>query len=157
MSIFSPDEGGSLLEACPCLLDFISAVVSNTASDPGVLSFTLKLAGLAAATEKGFRMLQVELMTPFTVTALFIDEVWLWWWLYFLQESSLLDLVFNLQRWQEAGFWEDPCLRIGWIQGLNNLLLHPKALNFFVQSGDTSRWKLQHLSWCFVCYKKEFD
>ncbi|KAM8773566.1 integrator complex assembly factor BRAT1 [Acanthopagrus schlegelii] len=99
--------GGSLLEACPCLLDFISAVVSNTASDPGVLSFTLKLAGLAAATEKGFRM---------------------------LQESSLLDLVFNLQRWQEAGLWEDPCLRIGWIQGLNNLLLHPKALNFFVQS-----------------------
>lgn len=58
--------------------------------------------------------------------------------LYSLQESSLLDLVFNLQRWQEAGLWEDPCLRIGWIQGLNNLLLHPKALSFFVQSGDTS-------------------
>lgn len=70
MSIFSPDEGGSLLEACPCLLDFISAVVSNTASDPGVLSFTLKLTGLVAATEKGFKMLQVELMTPVTVTEL---------------------------------------------------------------------------------------
>ncbi|KAM9362562.1 integrator complex assembly factor BRAT1 [Symphorus nematophorus] len=99
--------GGSLLDACPCLLDFISAVVHNTASDPSVLSFTLKLTGLMAATEGGFKM---------------------------LQECSVLDLVFNLQRWREAGLWEDPCLRIGWVQGLKNLLQHPKALSFFVQS-----------------------
>lgn len=71
MSTFSPDEGGSLLEACPCLLDFISTVVYNTASDPGVLSFTLKLTGLMAASEDGFKMLQVELMTPCTFTELF--------------------------------------------------------------------------------------
>lgn len=55
-----PDEGGSLLEAGPCLFDFISTVVYNTASDPGVLSFTLKLTGLMAATEDGFQRLQVE-------------------------------------------------------------------------------------------------
>nr|XP_046227796.1 BRCA1-associated ATM activator 1 isoform X2 [Scatophagus argus] len=102
--------GGSLLEACPCLLEFISAVVYNTASDPAVLSFAIKLTGLMAATEDGFKM---------------------------FQERSVLDLVFNLQRWQEAGLWEDPCLRIGWIQGLNNLLQHPKALSFFVNSGFT--------------------
>lgn len=66
MFTFSPDEGGSQLEACPCLLEFISAVVGNTASDPGVLSFALKLTGLLAATEDGFKMLQVELMTLFT-------------------------------------------------------------------------------------------
>lgn len=71
MSTFSPDEGGSLLEACPCLLDFISTVVYNTASDPGVLSFTLKLTGLMAASKDGFKMLQVELMTPCTFTELF--------------------------------------------------------------------------------------
>ncbi|TMS23479.1 BRCA1-associated ATM activator 1 [Larimichthys crocea] len=101
--------GGSQLEACPCLLEFISAVVGNTASDPGVLSFALKLTGLLAATEDGFKM---------------------------LQERSVLDLVFNHQRWQDAGLWEDPCLRIGWIQGLKNMLQHPKALGFFVKSAS---------------------
>lgn len=70
MSTFSPHEGGSLLEACPCVLEFISTVVSNTASDPGVLSFTLRLTGLVAATEDGFKMLQVDLMTPCTFTKL---------------------------------------------------------------------------------------
>lgn len=68
MSPFSPHEGGSLLEACPCVLGFISTVVSNTASDPGVLSFTLKLTGLVAATEDGFKMLQVDVMTRCTFT-----------------------------------------------------------------------------------------
>lgn len=61
MSVFSSDDGGSLLESCPCLLEFISTVVYNTASDPGVLSFTLKLTGLMAARENGFKILQVEL------------------------------------------------------------------------------------------------
>ena len=54
-----------------------------------------------------------------------------------LQEHSVLNEVFNLQHWQEAGLWEDPCLRIGWIQGLRSMLQHPKALSFFVQSGDS--------------------
>lgn len=136
MSTFSPREGGSLLEACPCVLEFISSVVSNTASDPGVLSFTLKLTGLVAATEDGFKMLQVDLMTPCTFTKLIptIDTNVVM--CLPLQDCSVLDLVFNLQHWQEAGLWEDPCLRIGWIQGLKNLLQHPKALSFFAQSGD---------------------
>ncbi|XP_029288235.1 integrator complex assembly factor BRAT1 isoform X3 [Cottoperca gobio] len=101
------EAGGSLLEACPCLLEFISTVVHNTASDPGVLSFTLRLTGLVSATEDGFKM---------------------------LQERSVLNEVFNLKHWQEAGLWEDPCLRIGWIQGLRSMLQHPEALSFFVQS-----------------------
>lgn len=54
-----------------------------------------------------------------------------------LQESSVLDLVFNMQHWQEAGLWDDPCMRIGWIQGLQSMLQHPKAFSLFVQSGDT--------------------
>ncbi|XP_069545818.1 BRCA1-associated ATM activator 1 [Brachyistius frenatus] len=101
------EAGASLLETCPCLLQFVSTVVNDTASDPGVLSFTLKLTGLVAADEDGFKV---------------------------LQECSLLDRVFNLQHWQEAGLWEDPCLRIGWIQGLRTMLQHPKALSFFVQA-----------------------
>ncbi|XP_045904138.1 BRCA1-associated ATM activator 1 isoform X3 [Micropterus dolomieu] len=98
---------GSLLKACPCLLEFISTVGHSTALDPSVLSFALKLTGLLAATEDGFIK---------------------------LQECSLLEQVFNLQHWQDAGLWEDPCLRIGWIHGLKNLLQCPKALSFFVQS-----------------------
>nr|XP_040042033.1 BRCA1-associated ATM activator 1 isoform X2 [Gasterosteus aculeatus aculeatus] len=101
------EAGGSLLEACPCLLEFISTVVLNTAVDPGVLSFALRLTGLMAATEDGYEK---------------------------LQERSVLDQVFQLQRWREAGLWEDPCLRIGWILGLRSMLQHPKALCFFVQS-----------------------
>ncbi|XP_030004452.1 LOW QUALITY PROTEIN: integrator complex assembly factor BRAT1 [Sphaeramia orbicularis] len=100
--------GGSLLTTCPCLLEFISTVISNSTSDPAVLSFTIKLTGLMAATEDGFRT---------------------------LQECSALDLVFNLQPWHEAGLWDDPCIRIGWIQGIRSMLMHPKALCFFVQSG----------------------
>ncbi|XP_026159148.1 integrator complex assembly factor BRAT1 isoform X2 [Mastacembelus armatus] len=100
-------KGASLLETCPCLLEFISTVVYNTASDPGVLSFTLKLTGLMGATEKGFTM---------------------------LQECSVLDLAFNVQHWQKAALWGDPCIRIGWIHGLQSMLQHPKALTFFVQS-----------------------
>ncbi|XP_056265439.1 BRCA1-associated ATM activator 1 isoform X2 [Pseudoliparis swirei] len=101
------EAGGSLLDACPCLLDFISSVVHNAASDPGVLSFTLRLTGLMAATEDGFGR---------------------------LQERSVLSQVFGRQRWQDAGLWEDPCFRIGWIQGLRSMLQHPEALGFFVQS-----------------------
>ncbi|XP_071361622.1 BRCA1-associated ATM activator 1 [Trachinotus anak] len=104
---FTGETGGALLEAYPCLLEFISTVVYKTSSDPGVTSFTLKLCGLIAATEDGFKM---------------------------LQECSVLDLAFNHQHWHEAGLWEDPCLRIGWIRGLRSMLLHSKALSFFVEA-----------------------
>uniref|UniRef100_A0A8C6M765 BRCA1-associated ATM activator 1 n=1 Tax=Nothobranchius furzeri TaxID=105023 RepID=A0A8C6M765_NOTFU len=101
-------NGFSLLEAFPCLLDFIPTVVNNSpASDASILSFTLKLTGLISATENGFKV---------------------------LQEHSLCDLVFDPQRWQEAGLWKDPCIRIGWIQGLRTMLQHSKALGFFVQA-----------------------
>ncbi|XP_078147128.1 integrator complex assembly factor BRAT1 isoform X2 [Centroberyx gerrardi] len=103
-------EGGSLLEACPCLLEFVSTVIYNTASDPSVLSFTLRLAGLMAATEDSFKM---------------------------LQERSILGRVYDIQHWQEAGLWEDPCIRIGWIQGLKSMLQHPKALHFLVEADLT--------------------
>lgn len=54
------NAGGCLLETCPCLLDFISSVGNNTALDPAVLSFTLKLTGLLAASEDGFKILRVD-------------------------------------------------------------------------------------------------
>lgn len=54
----------------------------------------------------------------------------------FLQESLVLDLVFSCQHWQEIGVWEDPCIRIGWIQGLRTTLQHPNGLSFFIQAGE---------------------
>ncbi|XP_017158940.1 integrator complex assembly factor BRAT1 isoform X4 [Poecilia reticulata] len=99
--------GPSLLEACPCLVDFVSKVAFNYASGSSILSFTLKLTGLIGASEDGFKV---------------------------LKECSVLKLVFNPQHWQEAGLWEDPCLRIGWIQGLKMILQHSEALSFFAQA-----------------------
>ncbi|XP_029362743.1 integrator complex assembly factor BRAT1 isoform X2 [Echeneis naucrates] len=110
--ITEADKEGSLLEVHPCLLEFISFVVCKTSSDPSVISFTLKLCGLMGATEDGFKR---------------------------LQESSVLDLAFSRQHWHEAGLWEDPCIRIGWIQGLRSMLLHSKALSFFVQADLTAQ------------------
>uniref|UniRef100_A0A096MAF8 BRCA1-associated ATM activator 1 n=1 Tax=Poecilia formosa TaxID=48698 RepID=A0A096MAF8_POEFO len=97
----------SLLEACPCLVDFVSKVAFDYTSGSSILSFTLKLTGLIGASEDGFKV---------------------------LKECSVLKLVFNPQHWQEAGLWEDPCLRIGWIQGLKMILKHSEALSFFAQA-----------------------
>ncbi|XP_054879087.1 BRCA1-associated ATM activator 1 [Poeciliopsis prolifica] len=99
--------GASLLEVCPCLVDFVSKVAFNYASGSSILSFTLKLTGLICASEDGFKV---------------------------LKECSVLKLVFNPHHWQEVGFWEDPCLRIGWIQGLKMILQHSEALSFFAQA-----------------------
>ncbi|XP_077461556.1 integrator complex assembly factor BRAT1 isoform X2 [Stigmatopora argus] len=102
------EAGVSLAKSCPCLLDLISAMASNPTSDPSILSFALKLSGLIAATKDGF-------------TA--------------LQEHLAIEVIFSVQRWKDAKLWDDPCIRIGWIHGLNRMLVHPKALSFFVQSG----------------------
>lgn len=61
MNLFSfcTGAGACLLETCSCLPDFISSVGNNTALDPAIISFTLKLTGLLAASEDGFKLLQV--------------------------------------------------------------------------------------------------
>uniref|UniRef100_A0A3P9JAS9 BRCA1-associated ATM activator 1 n=1 Tax=Oryzias latipes TaxID=8090 RepID=A0A3P9JAS9_ORYLA len=97
----------SLLEVNPCLQGFISTVVSSRAAESSIISFALKLTGLVAAAEDGFRALQV---------------------------SSVLDLAFNPQHWREDGLWDDPCVRIGWIQGFSTMLQHRQAFSFFVQA-----------------------
>ena len=52
------------------------------------------------------------------------------------ENSLLLGSVFDPpHRWQEAGFWDDPCVRIGWVQGIRAMLQHPPALHFLVESG----------------------
>uniref|UniRef100_A0A3B4AUR9 BRCA1-associated ATM activator 1 n=1 Tax=Periophthalmus magnuspinnatus TaxID=409849 RepID=A0A3B4AUR9_9GOBI len=102
-------NGTSLHENFPCLLEFISTVTHNTASDPAVICFMIKLTGVMASTVEGFQILQVL-------------------------ERLTVDEVFKVQRWQGAGLWEDPSVRSGWIHGLRNMMQHPGALSFFIQS-----------------------
>lgn len=99
--------GTSLHESFPCLLEFTSTAIKNTSSDPEVLSFMIKLTGLMAANEEGFHLLQA---------------------------CTSLDKVFNIKHWQEAGLWEDPSIKIGWVQGLRCMMQHQRALSFFTQS-----------------------
>ncbi|MEQ2181026.1 hypothetical protein GOODEAATRI_007145 [Goodea atripinnis] len=115
------------------LLDWFTTI---TQTGPSILSFTLKLAGLIGASEDGFKVLEVRLKkfnpyprNPVPYPSIAIST---------LQGCSVLGLVFDPRHWQEAGLWEDPCLQIGWIQGLKTILQHSKALRFFVQAGNSS-------------------
>lgn len=83
------NTGCSLLDVCPSLLDFISSVVNKTSSDPGVLSFALKLTGLLAATEEGFTRLQVELVTLY----------------YYFTKSRLLNSLMMSPPCRNVHFW----------------------------------------------------
>ena len=54
------DDDRNLLDQQPCLLEFISSMCESKTTDPIILSFTLKLTGLLAATKKGFSRLEVS-------------------------------------------------------------------------------------------------
>lgn len=97
----------TLHESFPCLLEFISSVTHNTAADPAIIAFMIKLTGLLAATVAGFQI---------------------------LQDRSTLDNVFNIKHWQELSLWEDPSVKSGWVHGLRSMMQHPMALSFFIQS-----------------------
>ncbi|XP_056317942.1 BRCA1-associated ATM activator 1 isoform X2 [Danio aesculapii] len=104
----SKSNGQVLLEHQPCLLDFISSVCASKATDPAILSFTLKLTGLLAATKQDFHL---------------------------LEEGGHLVCVFEREAWCVCDLWEDASVRSGWIQGLLNMLKHQQALDFICRKG----------------------
>ncbi|XP_071032079.1 BRCA1-associated ATM activator 1-like [Oncorhynchus clarkii lewisi] len=104
------DHGLALLESCPCLVDYISTACLDKTTDPSMLSFSLKLSGLLAASQHGFNL---------------------------LQDRSILGVAYDSERWQVAGLWEDPSVRIGWIHGLSNMMRHTQAFHFLDQAGLT--------------------
>lgn len=104
------DHGLALLESCPCLVDYISTVCLDKTTHPSMLSFSLKLSGLLAASQHGFNL---------------------------LQDRSILGMAYDSERWQVAGLWEDPSVRIGWIHGLSNMMRHTQAFHFLDQAGLT--------------------
>ncbi|KAL1005204.1 hypothetical protein UPYG_G00055980 [Umbra pygmaea] len=104
------DNGLALLESCPCLVDYISTVCQDKTTDPSLLSFSLKLSGLLAASQHGFNL---------------------------LQDRSILGVAYDIERWKGTGLWEDPSVRIGWLHGLSNMMQNPQALQFLEQGGLT--------------------
>uniref|UniRef100_A0A672S1K8 Uncharacterized protein n=1 Tax=Sinocyclocheilus grahami TaxID=75366 RepID=A0A672S1K8_SINGR len=59
-----------LLQHQPCLLEFISSVCTSKTTDPAIISFTLKLTGLLAATKQGFHLLEVRPFPQYIYTYL---------------------------------------------------------------------------------------
>ncbi|XP_056595329.1 BRCA1-associated ATM activator 1 isoform X2 [Triplophysa dalaica] len=101
-------NGECLLQQQPCLLEFISSVCKCKDTDHAILSFTLKLTGLLAATEQCFSL---------------------------LEEGGLLACAFERGGWCAPDLWHEPSVRSGWLQGLLNTLNHRKALEFIRENG----------------------
>ncbi|KAF4118982.1 BRCA1-associated ATM activator 1 isoform X1 [Onychostoma macrolepis] len=107
-ALHSQSNGQVLLQHQPCLLEFISSVCTSKTTDPAILSFTLNLTGLLAATTQGFHL---------------------------LDEGGLLACVFEREAWGVCDLWEDASVRSGWLQGLLNMLKHQQALDFMCGNG----------------------
>uniref|UniRef100_A0A8C1WEC4 BRCA1-associated ATM activator 1 n=1 Tax=Cyprinus carpio TaxID=7962 RepID=A0A8C1WEC4_CYPCA len=106
--LHSQSDGQVLLQHQPCLLEFISSVCMSKTTDPAILSFTLKLTGLLAATTQE---------------------------LHLFDEGGLLVYVFEREAWGVCDLWEDASVRSGWLQGLLNMLKHQQALGFICGNG----------------------
>lgn len=54
------DPSVELVQDNPCLIEFIASVLALPKPSPSILSFTLRLAGILAASEGRFQHLQVS-------------------------------------------------------------------------------------------------
>ncbi|XP_030788397.1 BRCA1-associated ATM activator 1 isoform X4 [Rhinopithecus roxellana] len=98
----------SLKEGHPCLVELLSHVLKVQDLSPGVLSFSLRLAGTFAAQENCFQ---------------------------YLQQGELLPGLFGESGPLGRAAWAVPTVRSGWIQGLHSLAQHPSALRFLADHG----------------------
>ncbi|KAF6080606.1 BRCA1 associated ATM activator 1 [Phyllostomus discolor] len=104
-------EAGSsllLLEGSPCLVELLCQVPRAPGLSPGVLAFSLRLAGLLAAQEDCFQ---------------------------YLQQGQLLPGLFGEAGPLGGAAWTAPTVRSGWIQGLRAMAQHPSALRFLDDFG----------------------
>ncbi|XP_030869105.1 BRCA1-associated ATM activator 1 isoform X1 [Gorilla gorilla gorilla] len=97
-----------LLQEHPCLVELLSHVLKVEDLGPGVLSFSLRLAGTFAAQENCFQ---------------------------YLQQGELLPGLFGEAGPLGRAAWAVPTVRSGWIQGLRSLAQHPSALRFLADHG----------------------
>ncbi|XP_024097001.2 BRCA1-associated ATM activator 1 isoform X3 [Pongo abelii] len=97
-----------LLQEHPCLVELLSHVLKVQDLSPGVLSFSLRLAGTFAAQENCFQ---------------------------YLQQGELLPGLFGEAGPLSRAAWAVPTVRSSWIQGLRSLAQHPSALRFLANHG----------------------
>nr|XP_027324787.2 BRCA1-associated ATM activator 1 isoform X2 [Anas platyrhynchos] len=92
----------------PCLTEFFTSVLALPEPSPSILSFTLRLAGLLAASEDCFQHLQQE---------------------------NLLFRLFGTGGTLNRAVWDDASVRSGWVEGVHSMMHHQPALHFLCNSG----------------------
>ncbi|XP_030067155.1 integrator complex assembly factor BRAT1 isoform X2 [Microcaecilia unicolor] len=106
--ITETDSGASVLQENPCLVDLILQGLTLEEPNPSLLGFILRLAGLFAASERGFQR---------------------------LSEGELLLSLFG-QNLSTSRLWEDATVRSGWIQGVHSMVQHVSAVQFLYDCGS---------------------
>ncbi|NXJ66717.1 BRAT1 protein, partial [Rostratula benghalensis] len=102
------DPSVKLVQDNPCLTEFITSVLVLPEPSPSTLSFTLRLAGILAASESRFQHLQQE---------------------------KLLVRLFGGDGPLSSAVWEDASVRSGWVEGVHSMMHHQPALHFLCNGG----------------------
>ncbi|KAM6407581.1 integrator complex assembly factor BRAT1 [Rhynochetos jubatus] len=102
------DPAVKLVQDNPCLTEFITSVLAQPEPSPSIVSFTLRLAGILAASEHCFQHLQQE---------------------------KLLVRLFGSDGPLNSAVWEDASVRSGWVEGVHNMMHHWSALHFLCSGG----------------------
>ncbi|NWS73254.1 BRAT1 protein, partial [Crotophaga sulcirostris] len=104
----SPDPTLKLVLDNPCLTEFLTSVLALPEPSPCILSFTLRLAGILAASRNCFQHLQQE---------------------------KLLVRLFGRDGPLSSTEWEDASVRSGWLEGVCSMMCHQPALHFICSGG----------------------
>ncbi|KAM6077995.1 integrator complex assembly factor BRAT1 isoform 3-T3 [Theristicus caerulescens] len=107
-SLTAFDPTVKLLQDNPCLTEFITAILALPEPSPSILSFTLRLAGILAASENRFQHLRQE---------------------------KLLVRLFGRDGPLNSAVWEDASVRSGWVEGVHSMMHHQPALHFLCDGG----------------------
>ncbi|NWU99920.1 BRAT1 protein, partial [Upupa epops] len=102
------DPSVELLQNNPCLTEFITSVLALPEPSPSILSFTLRLAGILAASENRFQHLQQE---------------------------KLLIRLFGSDGPLNSELWNDATVRNGWVKGVHKMMCHHPALQLLSSGG----------------------
>ncbi|NXW47209.1 BRAT1 protein, partial [Nyctiprogne leucopyga] len=102
------DPTVELLQDNPCLTEFITSVLALPEPSLSILSFTLRLVGILAASEARFQHLQQE---------------------------QLLVRLFGSDGPLNSAAWEDASVRSGWVEGVHSMMHHQPALHFLCNGG----------------------
>ncbi|OXB67568.1 hypothetical protein ASZ78_004686 [Callipepla squamata] len=97
-----------LLRDNPCVAELFTAVLALPEPEPAVLAFSLRLAGIVAAVEDSFQL---------------------------LQQQELLARLFGEDGPLSSTVWEDASVRSGWVEGVHSMVQHQSALRFICDGG----------------------